>query len=250
MTISLRGSATGLSAGVTTTLAFTLPTGVTTNDCMIAFYGGKPYTMALSSGTLSTDYTDVGSTTNGTTANNVDLGSVYADMAYRIHSGTESAPTGTLSATPSPRISGMIALQSTVSGSGWTVTGTTASDATATGTTFSATGAASLSVQTGDWIVVLVMHNTDAMTHTSASLTLSGATISGLTQQLGTTTTNQGNDGAMYLYTAQVTGTATAAPVFSVTTPTGISDGAVVFGAIREPVAAATSIQSWGTVSI
>lgn len=251
MTISLRGTATGLTGGTTANLAFTLPTGVVTNDLLVAVAGWKPFSTTISSGSLTTEWTSQSPGANGSTANGVDVGSVYAQAWTKVHDGSEGNPSGSLSSAPSPRMSGMIAFQSTVAGSGWDVDSTNGSDAVVTGSTFSATGAADIGYKAGDWALVLVVHKTEAATHTSPSLTISGTTVGTLTQRLATTTTTSGNDGGMFLYTAEIiSGTSNLAPVFTVTTGgTNVSDGQVIFLRISDPVSLAPE-GVWGTLTI
>ena len=63
-------TATGITASSDTTspfanLSYTLPTGHTTNDLLIAFYGGKPYNTVPST---PTDYAPQSGGANGSTA--------------------------------------------------------------------------------------------------------------------------------------------------------------------------------------
>ena len=128
-------TATGLTAGTDTSAAWTLPTGNAQYDLLIAIYGGKPYDATV--GTPS-GYSTCGSTTSGTVANGNGTGSTRVQAFYKVHSGSESNPSGTVSATPSPRMTAMLA--ATGYGTGWTVSSTTGQDTTLTGTGISATG--------------------------------------------------------------------------------------------------------------
>lgn len=239
MTISLR-AATGITATSDTkapfgNLTYTLPTGHSTDDLLIAFYGGKPYNTVPST---PTDYTAQSGGANGSTAMGAGSGSVYAVAFTKVHDGSESNPTSTFAAQYSPGIRAMIALDSDVSGSGWSVESTNGSDSTATGTTFSATGASTISLTTGDWIVVLLVHNDDSSSDSAFAITVPGCTLGSVTQQLtGTLTTATGNDGRMYVLTAPIdSGTASGAPTVTATTGTNDSDGQAVFLAVKEPV--------------
>lgn len=253
MTISFRTTPTPVS-GVTTTLAFTLPTGHTTDDCLIAYGTHKAYTVTVSSGTVTTDYTALAAGANGTVANGNGTGSNYTWARYRIHDGSESDPTGTLSAAPSPCISGMLAATSTNSGSGWTVTSCKGSDTTSTGTTFSATGDASLAFDVDDVLIVITGTPDNVSTPTSLALAASGITFSAVST-LYNGTVADGNDASISVYYATVTaGTATVAPSATMSTSSGDSNGQTTFILLREPVAATnyngtSSLSATGTVT-
>lgn len=238
MAISLR-AATGLTAGTSTAITWTMITGEQANDLLIACYGGKPYNATFS--TPPSGYTARSGGANGTTANGVGAGSVYAIAYTKVAaSASEANPTGTLNTAPSPSMVAMLGLQSTNAGNGWTIESTNGSDATATGTTFSATGAATLAYTAGDWVVVLLVHNDDSSSDSAFGITVPGCTVGTVTQRLtGTLTTATGNDGRMYVVTAEITGgTATGAPTITATTGSGDADGQAVFLRVEEPPAA------------
>lgn len=240
-------SATGLTAAADTTspfanITFTLPANTQTNDLLVAIYGGKPFNTTPGDPVSGNAYTVSSSIANGTTANGVGSGSVFAKMWYKTHDGTEGNPASTMPAAYSPAMTAMLALRKTVAGA-WTVESTTASSGTATGTSYSVTGAATLRYAPGDWVVVSYVHNDDSSTNTAFNISIPGCTVENITQRLtGTLETGTGNDGRMYTITASIRdGVATGAPTVSCTTGNNDADGASIILLVREP-----SQSSWG----
>ena len=248
MSITWR-TATGLTAGADTTAAFadrtaTLPTGHSSGDLLILFAGGKPYTTDGSAPT-SGEYTSLVNITSGTTGMGAGTGSVRLQVFHKTHDGSEAAPAQTFSAQYSPWMQAMAAASKTNAGS-WTVE---ASTVTAETTSVNVTGGTTLNFETGDHVIVAILHRDDDATHASSSVTIPGCSLGTLTELLTTNVTATGNDGALYVYQAEVTsGTASGAPQF--TTTVGGSEGwvAVAFLRIVEPAAeiAATTSDNWG----
>lgn len=231
MTISWR-TATGLSASTSASLTWTLPTGHTVGDLLVAIYGGKPY--SGTSGT-PTGYAAQGSVASGSVGNSNGSGSTRAQVFTKTHTASESNPTATVSETPSPSMVAMLAATKTEPGS-WFIANTTAADSTLTGTTISATGAGSLTVRTGERVVVVSVGNDNLESETSAALAIGSATFT-ITQMLSTTVTSTGNDGSMFVYDCLVTAGGTGTPVFTATSGrSGNSTRAVVFLQLWEPV--------------
>lgn len=245
MTINFRG-ATGITAGTSSTVSWTMVTGEQTNDLLIAFYGGKQFDTTFTTGPTGYDPRSGGA--NGSTNNGAGSGSVYAIAYTKVAtSAAEANPSGTLNANPSPSMAAMIALTSTYAGSGWTITSTNGSDSTNTSTTYSVTGAATLAFRTNDWIVASFVHNDDSSSDSAFALTVPGCTLGTVTQRLtGTLETPTGNDGRMYVVTAPIlSGDATGAPTASATTGNNDSDGQTVFLLVREP----DHSGQWGTLT-
>lgn len=246
-------TATGITASSDTTspfanLSYTLPTGHTTNDLLIAFYGGKPYGTIPST---PTDYAPQSGGANGSTAMGSGTGSVYAIAFTKVHDGSESNPASTFSAQYSPGIRAMVKATDSSGLGSWLVASCKGSDATSTGTTFSATGDATLALQPGDWLVALYVHNDDSSSSSSFALSVPGCTLDTVTQRLtGTLTTATGNDGRMYVVTAEVlSGTASGAPTATCTTGSSDSDGQVVFLLVRPPIVGESALSATADLS-
>jgi len=213
--------------------AIVLPTNHVTHDLLLLGAGCKNYTTTM----VVNTFTATSTITNGTTAEGASSGSMRCSAWYKIDDGSETDPSIIFSAAYNPMMAWILGLRSTTVADTWVVTNTTATDATETGTTFSATGAATLAFNTGDWVVVFVSSNTETTAMTSGAITATGATFGTLTEQISDNITTIGNDGAFYCWTGEVSaGPATAAPVFTATTASGDSDGSCIILRIQEPV--------------
>src|SRR5512133_2022459 len=91
---------------ITTAVSWTLPTGHSADDLLLAAYGGKPYTATMA--TL-TGYTAQGAGANGTSNSGNGTGSCYVKAWTKTHTGSESNPSGTLAAAGTPMLNGMLA---------------------------------------------------------------------------------------------------------------------------------------------
>lgn len=230
-------TATGLTAAadVTTpfaTLTYTLPTGHTTGDLLVAIYAGKPFNTQPST---PTDYTSIVDVASGTTAMGNGTGSVRLRVFQKTHDGTEANPTSTFTAQYSPGMVAMLAASKTPPGA-WVVDATTA---TAETTSVALTGAAQLAYTRNDEVVVVIAHRDNDATETNPVITVPGCTVGAVTQQLASTTTATGNDGELYVYRAQITsGTASGAPQFAATVAASEGWVAAAFLRIAEPAGA------------
>lgn len=241
MSISWR-TATGLTAGTSTALTWTLPTGHTVGDLLVAIYGGKPYTSTSGS---PTDYVSAGSVASGARANSNGSGSTRAQVFTKTHDGTESNPTATLTASPSPSMVAMLAASKTEPGA-WLIASTTGADTTLTGTAISATGADSLTVRAGERVMIVSVGNDNLETESGAALAIGAATFT-ITEVLAANATSTGNDGSMAVYDCLVTAGGTGEPVFTATSGrSGNSERAVVFLQLWEPFNAAPATEPIG----
>lgn len=241
MTITYRGSTIGFSTGTVT--SWSVIPGLVTGDLILLLWGGKPYDTTCP---VPTGYTSITHLTSGTTATGTDVGSTAADAWYKSAVTPENAPTAVHTQSTTPSMNPMIALTKST-GAAWTITHTTAIQITASAS-LSVTGADALSWAVGDWVVVQVVHRSDAATHTSPSIAASGITFGSLTQRLSTTTTINGNDGAIYVYTAAVTaGSGSGPPTFTATVggTNNAQDTSVIFMRVREGAGATADAQAW-----
>ena len=251
MTISHRAS-TGLAAGTTNTGgAFVLPTGHTANDILLAWLAHRPYTLTVSSGTITTDYTSLGSVESGTVANGVGVGSTKTYAYHRTHDGSETAPTCTLSSTPSPSMKAMSAYSKTEAGA-WGIASATGKDNSASGTSVSIASDSTIDLAVGDVLVIGVSLPDDTATMaTSLAISASGITFGTITERLPTNGTTSGNDGAMHVFEATVTaGSGTVTVTLSGTnTNSGESEAAAIFVRLREPAPPAGVTDYWGAAA-
>lgn len=248
MTITHRNT-TGAAGGTTTGLSFTMPTGHALDDLLIAWAGGKPYNLSISAGTILTDYTDRGSKTSGTTANGVGVGSCWVHARTRTHDGSETVPSATLSATPSPRLSGMSAFSKTNPGP-WDIQSTGGADVSASGTALSITSDSAIDLKPGDVLVICIVAPDDTALPVSGALSAAGINFSGGIAAFTTQGTTSGNDAAIYLVAVTVTsGTATVNVTYTDTLAnSGESEAAAIFLRLREP-AAVHADDYWGAAA-
>ena len=210
----------------------TLPAGMAADDLILLGVPCKPF--STTPGT-PTDYTQQATITNGSVANVADGGSIRETVFYKVHDGTEANPAITWPAAYDPTQPCIAGFHKTAAGA-WTIESTTGTDATSG--SVSATGAATLNLVTGDWIVVCVACPTDVL-HTVPALSVPGCTLGTLTQRVGDPNTTAGLDCSHYIYTAAVTaGTASGAPVFTATGTGNVGMVSVVFVRLAEPAGA------------
>lgn len=225
---------TSLNSGIGTdaNLAYLIPSGSAGNDLMFAVASVKPYTLDISSGTVLTDYTEISDHTNGSVANGDGVGSVRQFVSYRVHDGSESNPTGTLSAAPSPRMS-TVSVWRNATGV-WDVEAQDGPDTDESGTDVSCTAASTMDIASGDEVLV-ILSGGDNLSLASVALSIPGCTLGTLTLINSTNTTTTGNDGWIRFYRVSITaGSASGAPVFTATTTSGKSAAAATFIRMRE----------------
>lgn len=233
MAITL-ASGTSYNAG-TANLTPTLPSGGEAGDLMICIYGTKPYSDAP---TINQNWTDPGSpATDGTVGAGIDVGSMQARFFWKRHTGTETAPTVTNSTN---NVSG-VAIFLVKPTSGYTLldpVGSGGGDA-GTDTSWSITAASNPEITAGDLLIAFGTFRSDGAAPTSShSITASGATIATPTVYPATdqSSTSGGDIATTACYAAVTSGTATAAPVFSVTLSAGHSGSGYIIRLREEMV--------------
>ncbi|MDP2170312.1 MAG: LamG domain-containing protein [Rhodocyclaceae bacterium] len=227
------GAAGDVETG-TTSLSVLHPAGIVAGDLLVLVVGNKfspddpPVTPA--------GWTLVGQGEGGlgNTSNN-DQGPVFSTIFVREAVGGE---TGNLTVSlPGANSSmGMMFRYSKVAGTAWDYAATSGSDNIAN-TAWSVTGASNPGIQAGDMLIVGSAINTDNHTYSVQSVTSTGATFGAHTERQDSGTGN-GRDMQLVVSDHTVTaGTATAAPVFTMTasgTATNRPTGASVILRIRE----------------
>lgn len=255
MTISLRGTATGLAGFSDTATPFAnqtyvVPTGEQVGDLLITMCGAKwstatQYTQSMA---VPTDYALLNWYNEGSTTTGNGSGSAYLQLTTKTATSTaETDPVQTFAFGYSPAMLAMIAFQKTNPGA-W-ILQSTFQRQTATASPLDVTGQATLNFEAGDVVMVVTAHNDDVTNEALSSLQIPGCTIGTVTERLATNSTAQGNDGSMWCYTATVlTGPATGAPRIVVNTNAGEANGVAIFVRIAEPPR--TSDEYWGMLPI
>lgn len=198
--------ATGAWANTTGNITVTLPTGVVAGDLMVMFYGTKPFNDVP---TINNSWINAGAATDGTVAAGTDVGSMQARIFYKIHSGTETAPTVT-NATNNVS-SAVIVAFSKDPAKNWDLAFGGGGDNTA-GTGFSAVTPA-ISLAVNDWVASFITTRSDAGTIGTFTTTASGMTFGAFVSQptAGYVTTSGGDMSARSGYNTVTAGTATTA---------------------------------------
>ncbi len=205
--------ATGAYVNGTANLTPVIPAGSVAGDMMILAYGTKPFNDAP---TIDQGWTSIGSATDGTVVDGVDVGSMQTRLYYKIHTGTETNPTVT---NGTNNISGavIIVFQKSASEAWDTPMGAGGGDATA-GTGFSVTASANPGITAGDLLIGYAAIRSDAGTQSAITITATGATMGAFTESPADLVTTGGGDMAMSGgYAAVSSGTASASPVYAST---------------------------------
>jgi hypothetical protein len=225
----------GTAAAGTTSLAVPYPSGIRAGDLLVLSVANKyqTYTPTTPAGwTLPAN----GQGTGGSGAEGVDQGTVYATAFVKVATGTETG-SQTVTITSGNSAVGRMLLVRGWGGATWDYAATNGSDNTVDAA-WSVTGAANPGLTAGDLVLVISAVNADTYLFNAAGLTASGITAAGQSDLFEDKTTN-GNDTELLVSRHYIlSGTATGAPTFAMTSTgfaSGLSPaGASVFLRIRQ----------------
>jgi hypothetical protein len=150
------------------TLGLTIPAGAVAGDLMVAFVGGKPFNSVV---TINQNWNDGGSATDGTTGAGGDTGSMQAKIFWKIHTGTETNPT--VSITSNNVYSGVIVVFSKATANFWNLSFGGGGDNTAN-TAFSTTTTNVMSLIANDWVAAFGASRSDAGTFGNLGISATG----------------------------------------------------------------------------
>jgi hypothetical protein len=188
----------------TTNNSFTLtiPAGAVAGDLMVAFVGGKPYNSVV---TINQNWINGGGATNGTTGAGGDTGSMQARIFWKIHTGTETNPT--VSVTNNNVFSGVIVVFSKDAARFWNLSLGGGGDDTAN-TAFSTTTTNVMSLTTNDWVAAFGVTRSDAGTFGNLGISATGMGFGAFNGQpaAGFVTTNGGDMSARSGYFTATSG--------------------------------------------
>lgn len=235
----------GAVAAGTTSLSVPYPTGITVGDMLVLCIANKysPNLPSLPSGWIT------GLTNNQATgssgSNGIDTGSATSTVFLKIADGTE---TGNLSVTITSGNAavGRMFRYSKAAGTGWSYAFTTGSD-NAAGTGWSAAGAANLGITANDMLIAVSAINTDGYTYSAQAISATGATFGTAAERQDSGTANGQDCGLVVSEHPVSSGTATAAPTFTMTasgSATNAPAGGTVFLRLRE-AKAITADNAW-----
>ena len=226
MAVSFR--AVGAYVNGTGNLTPVIPAGTVAGDLMLCVHGMKPFSATT---TMNNSWVSIGFATDGTVAAGNDTGSMKAQIFYKVHTGTESNPTIANTAT---NVNGAVIISFQNATGFWDFVGSGGGDGT-TGTGYSITTAASLAVQSGDFLIGNIALRSDASTIGAITITGTGLTIGSFTKSPATDLlTTAGGDMRMSVGYSQVTaGTATTTLTLA-STLGGSQTGSSFIARIRE----------------
>ena len=211
MAIGFRAVGSAVTS-VTTTMTVAAPAGVAATDISTLTVSIKPYNITVL--TISNGWVKVGEVVNGAVASGSDVGSVRVLVYKKL--GAYGDTTITFTGTVALGI-GVTAAYTKGASELWRMsTITTGFDATS-GANFSATGALTTGVVTGNWLLGYIGLDANTGTPTSNLLAESGATLGATNLRLDFPTSD-GDDGRVLVVDANCTaGTGASPPVFTYT---------------------------------
>lgn len=204
MAISFVGSSAAFASSQTS-VGVTMPSLKVSGDMLVVFIGGKQYNSNIST---PSGWTSIGTSTNGTTNANTDVGSTKLQAFYRVSDGTETTVTFTIGGGSGAQNVFMGICQAYRTTQLWnTPVGTGVIQTTATGWS-AMQSTTTLSFPIGAYIPTMFVTNTDASTiGTTPIYAASGKTFSaGTASPTAAFTSSLGGDGgAISTYTSVTT---------------------------------------------
>lgn len=221
------------SANQTVVLQTTAPATIDRGDLLVMSVATKHPTNAPAT---PVGWTEVAEVSGGLGASGVDTGAVYSTVFVREAEGWEDSVVFSVSVPSGNSSEAVITRYTKGTGKKWDIAATTGTDAVAD-LSWSVTGAADPGITSGDLLVVSSAVNADtganttAYSYASQSVSATSATIGTHTERTETTSTG-GNNLELVVSTHVVSaGTATAAPVFTMTASGGTASASAPTGA-------------------
>lgn len=250
MAISLRTAGTATAANVAVTAVNpAVPTGTTTGDLSVLTVWMKPFGTTI---TTPSGWTKIGEYSNGTTAAGTDTGSTKVAVFVKESAAVGAIGNLTLDGSPNS-VGAVINTYQKGASESWDYSAWTSGGDAANGANYSATGAAGISVASGDWVCQSTAVNGDVGTQSAQAIGgMSGATIGTyVVRQSSDTTTGTDSHGEVGDVPISA-GSSTAAPTFTYTNASSGS-GSTIW--LRLRVVALTAVSnaistSWHVNSI
>lgn len=239
MAISFR--AVGAYVNGTANLTPAIPAGTVAGDIMLCAVGTKPWDGV---NTMNNDWVSLGFATDGTVAAGNDVGSMKAEIFYKIHTGTESNPTVT-NATNNVSGAVIISFQKDPL-KDWDFVGSGGGDGTAN-TSYSITTQDALDLATGDFLVGMIALRSDASTIGAITISGTSLTISAFTKSPATDlSTTAGGDMRMSNGYAEITAGTNTTTLTMSSTLSGNQTGSSFIVRLREIEPVATAFDPFG----
>lgn len=224
MAISFRAVGAYASGGNPASISPAIPAGTVSGDMMLCFVGGKDVN---SNQTINNNWISLGKFTNGTTTSSQDGGSVFMSVFYKIHTGSETAPT--VSGSDYEAVGGLI-LSFSKTLAFWDIPLSSGFGDTSNNTSFIAGGVPAIPMASGDMLVGYGATPTDTTVQSSLTITATGITFASALVAPQTALQNANRDqmsmhGGYRLATG---GSATSNPVYQSTLNVGTTGTAAI----------------------
>lgn len=224
MAVSFKNIGTFAQGGNPASIAPPLPAGLVSGDMMLCFVGGKDVN---SNQTINNNWISLGKFTNGTGASQQDGGSMFMSVFYKIHTGTETAPT--VSGTDFEAVGGIIiAFSKTLAF--WDIPISSGGGDTSNGTSFIVGGTPTVPTTVNDMLVGYAAIPNDASTQSAITITMAGITFASAFVETPGDLQNTNRDQMSMSggYRQATGGTATANPVYQSTLSVGSTGTAAI----------------------
>jgi hypothetical protein len=245
----------GLAAVGTTSLAVPHPGSIAAGDLLVLAIANK---YPNNGPATPNGWTLAGQVSGGQGAAGIDIGTVFSTVFTKVAVGNES---GNLAVTLTSANSsiGRMFRYTKGAGAAWSVAAATGADNAGGATSWSVTATSNPGITAGDMMLACSAINIDSYTYASWAMSATGVTVWGTVAERQDSGTTQGQDCGLHVVEHPVTtGTASAAPVFTMTASASATSnpaGATVFLRLREvaptPVAVSpVTIAGTSTVAV
>jgi hypothetical protein len=242
MAVSFKSVGTFAQGGNPASITPPLPTGLASGDMMLCFVGGKDVN---SNQTINNSWISLGKFTNGTGASQQDGGSMFMSVFYKIHTGTETAPTVTGS---NYQAVGGIIIAFSKTLTFWDTPISSGGGDTSNGTSFIVGGVPTISVATNDMLVGYAAIPNDNSTQSAITITMTGVTFGSafIEAQGDLQNTNRDQMSMSGGYRLATGGSGTANPVYQSTLSVGSTGTAAIVRLRDQSLNPAASIDPFG----
>lgn len=246
-TIAVPSSSMGIKAGgatpaqSTTSMSIAYPVGIEKGDLLVMGIANKhtPNGPSTPSGWTAPSNNQASGTSG---ADGLDTGSVYATVFYRIADGTEKG-SFTVSIPSANATVGRILAYKREVGKEWSLAAANGSDTTVN-TTWSVTAGSNPGIIAGDMVLAVSAINSDPYSYNAQTMTATGVTFDTAEKEISETGTTSGNDAeVVFSNHFAISGTASAAPVYTMTVSSSATNapvGATIFFRVRQVTAPIT----------
>lgn len=241
------GSASAFNHGTGATAAPTYPASIAAGDLLLLVVAWANDATVAPTAPAGWAAPRDNTYTGGAGAFGVDAGPRGVSVFYRIADGTESGSVTVTNPGTTPTISAQIIRLSKTGTGGWRIKVVGGGDTTAD-TAYSVTAASDPGAVAGDLAIVVSAWHPDTATSASPALTWTGTGTATLTARAGSANA-AGNDLRATVQSRDITGTSTAAPVYT-TTLNAAGAGASAIVLVHDDVGPSARPQARGRLTV